>query len=402
VLGFFVDMWKAVILLLCMAPLESQNIPSRGVDVTNATLQSVTTPIPGYCKDKDDVPVDLDLFWKDSCKDKEGNSYPRGSLFMSCCGCFRYTCTVSQETPASFNWTKSVAPTCCQTCNGTVVKEGTVVATELLGDTCSTVRTTICKIKMRRETQGQADVDTTKHVDDRDDHNTIQGQIPTAALEEEFDYTKCCIDETGTHLPSTVKQEPSTCSTRTCEASTGWAHAAWVTRQILSGCGCCVINGTFVPNGFTWKSKTDPAELWVCCSGKMLLAKDQPTTTSTTSTPTTTITTASGPRISDCSRWQNASGDSLYSMAVGPNRIGDLTNNKRCYISDAKECARCACDYYVRYSEDGGLSWLTLTWGGVPGGTGCPGYGKTSATKADAIAWLQDKHIDMGRCGCKP
>ena len=29
------------------------------------------------------------------------------------------------------------------------------------------------------------------------------------------------------------------------------------------------------------------------------------------------------------------------------------------------------------------------------------GYGMTSATQAQAIAWLQDEHINKGRCGCK-
>ena len=58
---------------------------------------------------------------------------------------------------------------------------------------------------------------------------------------------------------------------------------------------------------------------------------------------------------------------------------------------------------YVRYSDDGGSSWLGLSFGGVPGvgGTGCPGYGGTSATQAQAIAWLQDEHINKGRCGCE-
>ena len=82
--------------------------------------------------------------------------------------------------------------------------------------------------------------------------------------------------------------------------------------------------------------------------------------------------------------------------------IGDPSSNKRCKIIDARKCATCACDYYVRYSEDGGSSWLGLTFGGLPGlgGTGCPGYGFTSATQAQAIAWLQDEHINKGRCGC--
>merc|ERR1719318_2178599 len=83
--------------------------------------------------------------------------------------------------------------------------------------------------------------------------------------------------------------------------------------------------------------------------------------------------------------------------------IGDTTNNKRCKIIDARKCSSCHCDYYVRYSEDGGSTWLGLSFGGEPGlgGTGCPGYGMTSATQEQALAWLRDEHIAKGRCGCE-
>jgi len=116
------------------------------------------------------------------------------------------------------------------------------------------------------------------------------------------------------------------------------------------------------------------------------------------------INLPSPPCFVPCREWQGASGNSLYSMALHPSMIGDTTNNKRCKIIDARKCATCACDYYVRYSEDGGASWLGLTFGGVPGlgGTGCPGNGGTSSTQAQALAWLQDEHINKGRCGCKP
>ena len=110
------------------------------------------------------------------------------------------------------------------------------------------------------------------------------------------------------------------------------------------------------------------------------------------------------PRTVPCRKWQGATGNSLYSMALHPSMIGDTTNNKRCKIIDARKCSSCACDYYVRYSQDGGSTWLGLTFGGLPGlgGTGCPGNGMTSSTQAQAIAWLQDEHINKGRCGCKP
>ena len=97
-----------------------------------------------------------------------------------------------------------------------------------------------------------------------------------------------------------------------------------------------------------------------------------------------------------CEEWIGASDTSLNSMALRPSMIGDTTTLKRCSISDSRNCTTCACDYYVRYSNDGGLTWLGLSFGGVPGlgGTGCPGYGMTSATQTQALAWLQDEHIN--------
>ena len=89
-------------------------------------------------------------------------------------------------------------------------------------------------------------------------------------------------------------------------------------------------------------------------------------------------------RTVPCRVWEGTTGGTLYSHALHPSMIGDSTSNKRCKIIDARKCQTCACDYYVRYSEDGGLSWLGLTFGGLPGlgGTGCPGNGGTSSTQA--------------------
>merc|ERR1712215_415329 len=102
--------------------------------------------------------------------------------------------------------------------------------------------------------------------------------------------------------------------------------------------------------------------------------------TSATAEEKALINLPSPPWFFPCREWQGASGNSLYSMALHPSMIGDTTNNKRCKIIDARKCATCACDYYVRYSEDGGAS----------------------STQAQALAWLQDEHINKGRCGCKP
>jgi len=105
-------------------------------------------------------------------------------------------------------------------------------------------------------------------------------------------------------------------------------------------------------------------------------------------------------RVATCEEWKDAAGTDLYSLALSPNMIGDTTSQKRCRIA---ESTTGACDYYVKYTEDGGATWLGLSFEGVAGvgGTGCPGYGKTQATQTQAIAWLVDHHIEKGRCGCK-
>ena len=102
-----------------------------------------------------------------------------------------------------------------------------------------------------------------------------------------------------------------------------------------------------------------------------------------------------------CSTWQELTGNELFSKALHPSMIGDPTSNKRCKIIDARNCPTCSCAYYVRYSEDGGLSWKGLAGGA--GSPGCPKNGGTSsiqAIQAQALDWLQAQHIEQGRCGC--
>lgn len=104
-----------------------------------------------------------------------------------------------------------------------------------------------------------------------------------------------------------------------------------------------------------------------------------------------------------CSDWQGVTGTSLYSMAQSPNWIGDPSTNQWCRISDATACTTCACDYYVKYTSDGGANWLGLSFSGTAGvgGTGCPGApGYTSSTQAQATTWLENEHIAAGLCGC--
>merc|ERR1719186_2297085 len=106
--------WGMVLLFFLASMVEGLKKPAMNVPVNSENpTQEITDGliIPGNCKNKDYVPVDLEENWKDSCRDNEGNSYSEESFLMSCCGCFRYVCTMSQVYPftPSFNWTKEVS-----------------------------------------------------------------------------------------------------------------------------------------------------------------------------------------------------------------------------------------------------------------------------------------------------
>merc|ERR1712096_230723 len=242
-----------------------------GIETTTETMTTssstpTTTPpstpktspfhqTPGHCLTKDNTPVDIDGHWEDSCKDDEGNSYVEGSSLMSCCGCFKYDCLQQdQHLPPRFSWTKEVSPLCCQTCNGTVVPGGTVVDREEMGDKCGTVKTSVCTIRNRVTKKSK--------------------MVISAAIEDEYVYQNCCADENGLQYFGGSVSDPTTCSARRCEAQEGWSHAAWVTTQLYPGCGCCLVKGEMVPDGFSWTVGTYPRETWECCKGKVVMLKD--------------------------------------------------------------------------------------------------------------------------------
>jgi len=280
-------------------------------------------PTPGKCLAKDNSPVELDEAWKDYCRDEDGNAYMEGSSLMSCCGCFKYECTKTQEhdyLPPSYIWTKTVSPLCCQTCDGAVVPGGSVIAVEEVGDKCGTVKTSVCKIKNRVEDfVFEQNSDRLDGIDERELHavakkaaaekaaaekaiakNAVAEKavavkkaaaekavakilkaiskkkqnpkkiVTAAAIEDEYHYKHCCADETGLHQLGRTIPDPTTCSTRVCEVMEGWVHAAWVTTQLYPGCGCCVVEGKVVPDGFSWTVGLYPPEKWECCRGKVV------------------------------------------------------------------------------------------------------------------------------------
>ena len=80
----------------------------------------------------------------------------------------------------------------------------------------------------------------------------------------------------GLHYLNTSIPDPAVCSTRVCSGGAGWVEAAWVTTQLYPGCGCCLVDGELVPDGFSWTVEATTRQTWECCKGKvvMLLGKE--------------------------------------------------------------------------------------------------------------------------------
>ena len=89
---------------------------------------------------------------------------------------------------------------------------------------------------------------------------------------------------------------------------------------------------------------------------------------------------------------------SCGSVASTPalNLIGPIigTGNNICQIVPGSPTS--SCSYYVKYSSNGGLSWLGLTFQGTPGGTGCAAIGPSDP--AVAKNWLVTAYINQGYC----
>merc|ERR1719369_2400708 len=251
-------------------------IETTTIAVTMSTVMPSNPPfhpVPGECLTKDNTPVDVDEQWEASCKDDEGNSYVEGSSLLSCCGCFKYMCIQEDGyLPPRYSWTKEVSPLCCQTCNGTVVPGGTVVDVVEIGDKCGTVKTLVCKLRNRGKVNEQSRADSVR------DGNKLEllkkEQVVSAAIEDEYHYENCCPDENGLHNFNWTVPDPATCSSRRCESQEGWIHAAWVTTQLYPGCGCCLVEGDMVPDGYSWTVGTYPRETWECCRGKVVMLKE--------------------------------------------------------------------------------------------------------------------------------
>ena len=78
------------------------------------------------------------------------------------------------------------------------------------------------------------------------------------------------IHDQGLHHLDVSVPDPASCSTRRCEVQAGLVHAAWVTTKLFPGCGCCMVEGKMVPDGFSWTVGTYRVETFECCKGEVV------------------------------------------------------------------------------------------------------------------------------------
>ena len=80
-------------------------------------------------------------------------------------------------------------------------------------------------------------------------------------------------------------------------------------------------------------------------------------------------------------------------FAQSPHIIGE--NGRKCTISAGSSVT--ACNYYVKYDVDLDTSddWLGLSFGGVPGGSGCCASVAGCNMLSGAASWLKSQHKDI-------
>ena len=96
-----------------------------------------------------------------------------------------------------------------------MVPAGIVLSVEKRGDKCGTVRTGVCRIRNRVVDKGRIVkkdycilnicLENTHRAFDKlkgdTDEGVVNDMIPTAAIEHEYHYEKCCSDEKGNLWP---------------------------------------------------------------------------------------------------------------------------------------------------------------------------------------------------------
>ena len=98
-----------------------------------------------------------------------------------------------------------------------MVPAGTVLSVEKSGDRCGTVKTGVCRIRSRVVDKGRTErkdycieilnicLENTHRAFDKlkgdTDEGVVNDMIPTAAIEHEYHYEKCCSDENGNFWP---------------------------------------------------------------------------------------------------------------------------------------------------------------------------------------------------------
>ncbi|XP_038048223.1 uncharacterized protein LOC119722255 [Patiria miniata] len=97
-----------------------------------------------------------------------------------------------------------------------------------------------------------------------------------------------------------------------------------------------------------------------------------------------------------CANWHSYSDADFGAMATA-GIIGAY--GRKCHIFQGS--SKSACNWYVKYDDDGDTmdNWKGLTFGGVPGGSGCCASISGCSTLNGAGAWLKSHHEEYC-CGC--
>ena len=102
------------------------------------------------------------------------------------------------------------------------------------------------------------------------------------------------------------------------------------------------------------------------------------------------------PEVFSCDKWDDYTVAQFAAFAQHPDTIGE--GGRKCTITSSSSTA---CNYYVKYDEDG-TGYKGLSFQGTPGvgGTGCCSSVTACSTLNGAASWLKSQHKDLC-CGGK-
>ena len=116
---------------------------------------------------------------------------------------------------------------------------------------------------------------------------------------------------------------------------------SWV-FSVYPGCGCCVVEGKLVPDGFSWTIGSYPVQTWECCRGKIVRVRDltQQPSTKTTATfatiimTTHTITTSTTIMTTQTTTTSTTTSTTTAASTIGPCPPSWYKLGSSCYLYD--------------------------------------------------------------------